>query len=141
MAIGRCLPQSRRLLIRRMPPRNLDAYEAFLKGRYLTHQRFVVMGEARDCFQRAIALDPTFAPAYAALSENYGLCALYAALPPTEAFLAMRRFAEEAKARAPELAEPTICSRASRCGSNGTSPRAIATSEGRLRSNRITQER
>jgi TolB-like protein len=91
---------------RRMPPRNLDAYDVFLKGRYLTHQKFVVMGEARDCFRRAIALDPTFAPAYAALAENYGVCAVYAGLPPTEAFLAMRRFADEAKARAPELAEP-----------------------------------
>ena len=93
-------------LIRRLPPRNLDAYEAFLKGRYLTHQKFVVMGEARDCFRRAIALDPAFAPAYAALAENYGACALYAALPPTDAFIAMRRFADEAKARAPQLADP-----------------------------------
>ena len=93
-------------LNRRVPPCNLDAYEVFLKGRYLSHQRFVVMAEARACFRRAIALDPTFAPAYAALSENYGLCALYAALPPTEAFLAMRRFAEEAQVRGPKLADP-----------------------------------
>jgi TolB-like protein len=92
-------------LSRRIPPRSLNAYDAFLKGRYLSHQRFVVMGEARGCFRRAIALDPTFAPAYAALAENYGLCALYAALPPTEAFLAMRRFAEEAQIRDPELAD------------------------------------
>ena len=90
----------------RRTSRNLDAYEAFLKGRYLTHQRFVVMGEARRCFWRAIVLDPTFAAAYAALAENYGLCGLYSALPPMEAFLAMRRFAEEAHARDPELAEP-----------------------------------
>ncbi len=93
-------------LPRRIPACNLDAYEAFLKGRYLSHQRFVVMGEARGCFQQAITLDPAFAPAYAALAENYGLCALYAGLPPTEAFLAMRRFAEEAQARDPRLADP-----------------------------------
>lgn len=91
---------------RRRPPLNLEAYESFLKGRHLTHQRFVVMGEARDCFRRAIALDASFAPAYAALAENYGLCALYSALPPTEAFLAMRRFAEEASANDPDSAEP-----------------------------------
>lgn len=90
----------------RRPPLNMEAYESFLKGRYLTHQRFVVMAEARDCFRRAIALSPSFAPAYAALAENYGLCALYSALPPTEAFLAMRRFAEEACANDPDSAEP-----------------------------------
>lgn len=90
----------------RRPPLDLEVYETFLKGRYLTHQRFVVMEEARDCFRRAIALDPGFAPAYAALAENYGLCALYAALPPTEAFLAMRWFAEEACARDTDSAEP-----------------------------------
>ena len=42
--------------------------------------RFVVMGEARHSFERAIALDATYAPAYCALSEHYGLCGIYAAL-------------------------------------------------------------
>jgi TolB-like protein/Tfp pilus assembly protein PilF len=49
-----------------------DVYEAYLKGRYYWNRR---TGEsirmAIGFFERAIALDPTYAPAYAALADSY----------------------------------------------------------------------
>src|SRR5262249_11509130 len=37
-------------------------------------------------FQRAIQLDPSYAPAYAGLADTYSLLANYTVLPPSEAF-------------------------------------------------------
>ena len=52
---------------------NLDAYDAYLKGR---HEYFTAFNKestqrATDWFQRAIALDPGYAPAYAGLADCY----------------------------------------------------------------------
>ena len=69
------------------------------------------MGEARACFRRAIASIPRSLRRTPPVGELWTL-RVVCRLPPTEAFLAMRRFAEEAQVRAPELADPTICSRA-----------------------------
>jgi TolB-like protein/DNA-binding winged helix-turn-helix (wHTH) protein/Tfp pilus assembly protein PilF len=51
-----------------------DAYELYLKGRYFWNKR----GEANfvkaiDYFQKAIARDPKYAPAYAGLADGYAL--------------------------------------------------------------------
>jgi len=49
---------------------NLEAYLAFLRGRTLLGRFTVVESEAAvPYFERAIALDPTFAPAYASLYD------------------------------------------------------------------------
>ena len=49
---------------------NLEAYLAFLRGRTLLGRFTVVESEsAIPCFERAIALDPAFAPAYASLYD------------------------------------------------------------------------
>lgn len=51
-------------------PTNPDAYRAFLEGRYFWNQRTVPANErARHLFDRAIALDPQYAPAYAGLAD------------------------------------------------------------------------
>src|SRR5712691_2392645 len=48
---------------------NLEAYDAYLRGReYLTRYTQETNGQARQMFEKAIALDPTFALAYALLS-------------------------------------------------------------------------
>ena len=52
---------------------NLDAYDAYLKGR---HEYFTAFNrestqKATDWFQRAIAFDPGYAPAYAGLADCY----------------------------------------------------------------------
>jgi serine/threonine protein kinase/TolB-like protein/Tfp pilus assembly protein PilF len=49
-----------------------DVYEAYLKGRYYWNQRSEVsIKTAITYFDRAIALDPTYAPPYAAVADCY----------------------------------------------------------------------
>jgi TolB-like protein len=56
-------------LARRKPPESLDAYELFLQGREQrnTSRREGIV-EAEEQFDRAIALDPCFAPAHAEIA-------------------------------------------------------------------------
>jgi TolB-like protein len=61
-------------------PVNAEAYEAYLKGRYFMQKRDESALRAKDYFERAIQLDPGYAPAYAGLSDFYVLT-----LPPKEA--------------------------------------------------------
>jgi adenylate cyclase len=54
------------------PTGNLAAYEYILRGReVLTHTTQEKNDEARQLFQRAIALDPNYAAAYAALGDSH----------------------------------------------------------------------
>jgi TolB-like protein/Tfp pilus assembly protein PilF/predicted Ser/Thr protein kinase len=51
---------------------NVPAYEATLEGRHhLTQYTPASLERGRQCFERAIALDPQYAPAYAALAEYH----------------------------------------------------------------------
>jgi serine/threonine protein kinase/tetratricopeptide (TPR) repeat protein len=51
---------------------NVAAYEATLEGRHhLTQYTPASIERGRQCFERAIALDPQYAPAYAALAEYH----------------------------------------------------------------------
>jgi adenylate cyclase len=63
---------------------DLDAYELFLKGRYLWNRRTPeTVGEAILKFREAVDLDPTYAEAWAALAEAYAVPS--APYPPGEA--------------------------------------------------------
>lgn len=50
----------------RRPETNVEAYEYFLKGRELHHR--LSLAEAKSMFEKAIDLDPDYAPPYAGLS-------------------------------------------------------------------------
>ena len=68
---------------------NHDAYQAYLWGRLLWDQRTAEsLYQAIPYFQKAIDLDPTYAPAYVGLADCYFLLGSvpYTALPPNEAF-------------------------------------------------------
>ena len=79
---------------------NSAAYDAYLMGRYsLTTQSAEGIKKGLPAFQQAIALDPTYAPAYAGLADTYSLLANYFVLPPREAF----PLAEAAARKALEL--------------------------------------
>ncbi|HUE84893.1 MAG TPA: protein kinase [Vicinamibacterales bacterium] len=55
-----------------------DAYDAYLRGRYALHSRTSDgLREAMASFERAITLDPNFAPAYATQAMAYGLWVTY----------------------------------------------------------------
>jgi len=53
------------------PPNNLEAYDLVLRGRALLSRGLTRSGnaQARDLFERAIALDPNYAPAYVGLGQ------------------------------------------------------------------------
>ena len=91
-----------RLVLRPHPTTNLDAYEAFLEGRYHWH-KFSPEGfvKALECYSRAIAIDPDYGPAYTGIAEfHFALCLDYASAPDQALARAM-----EAGQRAVELNE------------------------------------
>jgi TolB-like protein/tetratricopeptide (TPR) repeat protein len=65
--------------------RSSDAYQEHLRGRYHWN-RWTPDGfrAAAEHFQRAIALDSTFAPAWAGLGDTYGALAFYHLVDPGE---------------------------------------------------------
>ena len=76
------------------------AYDAYLRGRWAqSRQSPDALKEGQAAFQQAIALDPTYAPAYAGLADDYSLLANYGVLSPREAF----PLAEAAAKKALEL--------------------------------------
>ena len=83
-----------------------DAYDEVLKGRHFNHRRSQGESDVRQAmvhFQRALEIDPAFAPALAGLAESYlWLCILFV-LPPIEAFTHARRYARDALALDPDL--------------------------------------
>jgi TolB-like protein/tRNA A-37 threonylcarbamoyl transferase component Bud32 len=60
---------------------NLDAYDRFMRGVYLLDHRGAGVAQAVELFNQAIALDSTFAPAYAKLSEALELLPYFTTTP------------------------------------------------------------
>ena len=84
-----------------------EAYSLYLEGRYLWNKRpGDVVWQALDRFERAIALDPSFAPAHAALASVYGTLGAweFGVLPPAEAFAKAKAAATRALDLDPQLA-------------------------------------
>ncbi|MBA2341171.1 MAG: protein kinase [Pyrinomonadaceae bacterium] len=79
---------------------NIEAYEAYLRGRYhwntFTEEGFA---KALTCYYRAIALDPDYALAYTGIADYYNWIGVYAVLPFAESSAA----AKEAATKAVEL--------------------------------------
>jgi len=87
------------------PTRDVRAYEAYLRGRqYFRQTRKKSLQYAREMFQRALALDPSFALALTGVADCCALLHMY--YPEAEADLGL---ADEASARslvlAPDLAQ------------------------------------
>jgi len=77
------LSGAERRAIAAQPTTNLKAHELYLKGRHLWRNFFAPGYEkVRDYFQRAVALDPAYAPAYAGLGLYYSFGACNGILPP-----------------------------------------------------------
>src|SRR4029078_10564818 len=81
-----------------------EAYQLYLKGRYYWSKRSKdEMFKAIDSYKQAIALDPNFSLAYAAMAEVYNSMAKDPDVAPKDAV----PFAKSAAARALEL-DPTL---------------------------------
>jgi TolB-like protein/Tfp pilus assembly protein PilF len=80
----------------RLPTKNVEAFDLYLKGRYLWHRfDYESVSRAAGCFQKAVALDPGFSAAYAGLSRAYNRLANLEVAP-------LRGFLDQAKAAAAE---------------------------------------
>ena len=63
-----------------------EAYQAYLQGRFHWHQRNAhAMKQAVAAFQRALTLDPEFAPAFVGFADCLIIVASYGAAPPVMA--------------------------------------------------------
>jgi serine/threonine-protein kinase len=84
---------------------NIEAYEAYLKGRALLYRRGTAIKPGLALMRRALELDPEYALAWAGIADNYSLLGYYGYIHPDEA----RRHAADAVAKAlqygPDLAE------------------------------------
>ena len=87
-ALSRTLTDDARQRVARRRTSNVDAYDAYLKGRYFWNLRTPDgFRKALAYFQHAIDKDPDYAQAYAGLADTYALLGSmpYAVMPPIEA--------------------------------------------------------
>jgi TolB-like protein/DNA-binding winged helix-turn-helix (wHTH) protein/cytochrome c-type biogenesis protein CcmH/NrfG len=83
-----------------------DAYDAYLRGRYLQNRRTPEGNrQAIAAYRRAIALDPNYALAWASLSFTYAASVINADARPAEMAPLAREAAEHAIRANPDLAE------------------------------------
>ena len=87
-------------------PVNPEAYEAYLRGRYQWNRRTEEsLEKAVEHFQKAIEIDPLYAPAYAGLADCYSIFGDNGFRRPREVFPQARTAAMRALEIDPTLAE------------------------------------
>ena len=86
-----------------------EAYEAYLRGRYLWNQRTpAALQKSISHFEKAIQIDPAYAAAYAGMADSYLTLQDDGLLPTLKATAEAKRAAGEALRRDDMLAEPHI---------------------------------
>lgn len=66
---------------------NPEAHDLYLQGRFFFAKRDLVsLARAREYFERAIAIDSSYALAFAGLSEAYSHTSVFGGMPPHDAF-------------------------------------------------------
>jgi serine/threonine-protein kinase len=89
---------------------DLDAYSAYLEGRYHWNNRTEdELKKSVECFERAIGLDPQYAPAYAALADACVTLGTYGALPPADVMPRATQALERSLEIDDRLAEAYAC--------------------------------
>ena len=105
-ALAATLSDPEKLALKAKPTTNVEAHEAYLKGRYFWNKR---TGEgfekAGEYFRQAIAIDPNYAQAYAGLGDVYQFTA-YDAVSRTRLYAKAREAARKALTLDEMLAEP-----------------------------------
>jgi len=99
------LTPQEQIQLARARPVNPAAQEAYLRGRYWNEKGQSSWSRAFDYLQQAVAIDPGYAPAYAALSVSYGNMILAGLLPAKEAHLQERAAVTKALELDPNLAD------------------------------------
>jgi TolB-like protein/DNA-binding winged helix-turn-helix (wHTH) protein len=89
-----------------LAPKSYEAYDLYLKGRYFWNKRTADGFErAAECFNQAIARDPTYALAYAGLADTYTLMSAFDFAPSVEYVPKARAAAQKALQLDDKLAE------------------------------------
>ncbi len=89
----------------RPTPVQVAAYELYVRGRALTMQRGTGIAQALACFERAIELDPMYAPAHVGLAEALRVLAQYGFVRAAEAIPRAKAAIARALAIKPEFGE------------------------------------
>jgi serine/threonine-protein kinase len=82
---------------------DLDAYHLCLKGRFFWRQRALM--KAIECFEQAVARDPTYARAYCGIADAYSFLGFYGYLSSKETLARAEAAAERAVSVDARLAE------------------------------------
>jgi serine/threonine protein kinase len=90
----------------RQATEDVDAYNAYLKGRYYWNRRHAGgFQKAMQSFQEAIDKDPEFALPFSGLADSWNILAFYGYVPPTVGFPKAKAAAQKALALDDGLAE------------------------------------
>jgi serine/threonine-protein kinase len=90
---------------RRAGTRDLGAYQLYLKGRTLLYRRGYAMLRAKECFERAVILDPEYAQAWAGLADSHQLLGFWGFARPDATMPQGKEAAQRAVSIDPSLAE------------------------------------
>lgn len=100
--ISRDIFENLRLKLNVEEQKQLEAYRLYLKGRNAWNKRTAeALQQGIDYFQQAIAIDSSYAPAYAGLADCYNMQVIYGIQQPKDAFPK----AKEAATKALEIDE------------------------------------
>ena len=92
------------------PIGNMEAYNLCLRGAYLSAKLTPEgLTQGRECYEKALAIDPNCALAYQGLSSYYCQAAMFGLAPPREAFLEVRKKAQKALELDESLPEAHSC--------------------------------
>src|SRR5438477_6995156 len=92
--------------ISKKPTANSEAYELYLQGRFFWNKRTAAdLRKSIDFFSQAIAKDPDYAQAYAALGQSYVILPAYDGGAPKDCFPQGEIFAKKALALDPGSSE------------------------------------
>jgi pentatricopeptide repeat protein len=101
------LTGSEKSSIAKKPTVNPEAYELYLKGRFFWNKRTGHdLRKSIEYLKQAIAKDPGYALAYAALADSYGLLRFYGGASPDESIVPAAAAAKKALELDDSLAEP-----------------------------------
>src|SRR5207244_508875 len=100
------LTGSEKSSIAKTPTVNPDAYELYLKGRFFWNKRTGDdLRKSIEYLKQAIAKDPNYALAYAALADSYGILRFYGGASPAESIVPAMAAAQKALELGDSLAE------------------------------------
>ena len=100
------LTGSEKAAIAKRPTANPEAYELYLKGRFFWNKRTAAdLRTAIDYFNQALGKDPSYALAYAGLSDSYDLLPFYGAASPADSLPQAKAAAKKALELDDTLAE------------------------------------